>query len=108
MAYESLGLQMEVLEIVMVNQLPPNYLQKKHLPNRKQIELRNAKTRIFDQVPESGRPFVSIMMDTILAFNYSHNTLQSYSSAFIQFLKHFNYQDPLLLNMMPSLGIWLR
>ena len=96
-AYESLGLQMEVLEIVMVNQLPPNYLQKKHLPNRKQIELRNAKTRIFDQVPEVGRPFVSKMMDTILAFNYSHNTLQSYSSAFIQFLKYFNYQDPVTI-----------
>jgi site-specific recombinase XerD len=93
-AYESLGLQMEVLEISMVNQLAPNYLQKKHLPNRKQVELRNAKTRIFNQVPEAGKPFVSKIMDTILALNYSHNTLQSYSSAFIQFLKHFDYQDP--------------
>ncbi|MCB0442716.1 MAG: tyrosine-type recombinase/integrase, partial [Flavobacterium sp.] len=93
-AYESLGLQMDVLSIEMVNQLPPNFLQKKHLPNRKQIELRNAKTRIFDQVPEVGRPFVVKMMDTIMACNYSYNTLQSYSSAFIQFLKEFDFRDP--------------
>ncbi len=93
-AYDSLGLQMEALEIEISNELPSNYLQKKHLPNRKQIELRNAKTRIFDQVPEAGKPYVSKMMDTVMALNYSHNTLQSYSSAFIQFLKHFDYQDP--------------
>ena len=37
-------------------------------------------------------------MGTILAFNYSHNTLHSYSSAFIQFLKHFDYQDPAMID----------
>jgi site-specific recombinase XerD len=95
---------MDVLSIEMVNELPSNYLQKKHLPNRKQIELRNAKTRIFDQVPEVGRPFVSKMMDTILAFNYSHNTLQSYSSAFIQFLKQFDFQDPATIEQDAIVG----
>lgn len=93
-AYESLALQMEALEVRLINQLPAQYLQKKHLPNRKQLDLTKAKERIFAQLPEQARSYVSKMIDRLLALNYSHNTLKSYSNAFIQFLKHFEYQDP--------------
>jgi site-specific recombinase XerD len=93
-AYDSLKLQMEALEIVLVNQLPPHYLQKKHLPNRKQLDIKNTKNRIVEQLPEPARIYVAKMMDAILALNYSNSTLNSYSSAFIQFLKHFEYQNP--------------
>lgn len=97
-AYESLALQMEALDVVIINQLPDNYLQKRHLPNRRQLDIRNAKERIYEQLPEQARGYLTKMMDTILALNYSHNTLKSYSSALIQFLRHFNYQDPQTLS----------
>lgn len=93
-AYESLVLQMEAIGVLLVSELPLNYLQKKHLPNRKQLEITQAKQRIFNQLPDAAREYVSLLMDTILAMNYSPNTLQSYSSAFIQFLRHFEFKDP--------------
>jgi site-specific recombinase XerD len=93
-AVESLQLQMEAIAVVIINELPVNYLHKKHLPNRKQMELKHAKTSIYNQVPEQGKVYVSKMMDTILAFNYSRSTLQQYSIAFIQFLRHFDFENP--------------
>uniref|UniRef100_UPI00404AA530 tyrosine-type recombinase/integrase n=2 Tax=Flavobacterium sp. TaxID=239 RepID=UPI00404AA530 len=93
-AYDSLVLQMEAIGVLLVSELPANYLQKKHLPNRKQLEITEAKQRIYNQLPDAAREYVTRLMDTILALNYSHNTLQSYSSAFIQFLKHFEFKDP--------------
>ncbi|MEL1242526.1 tyrosine-type recombinase/integrase [Flavobacterium flavipallidum] len=91
---ESLQLQMEVLGVLIANELPFGYLQKKHLPNRKQLELKKTKESIYTQVPEDARSYISCMVDLILAYNYSHSTLQTYSSAFIRFLKNFEYRDP--------------
>ena len=93
-ALEAIQLQMESIEVLISNQLPAKYLQKKHLPNRKQIDLQKTRDSIFTQVPESAIPYITQMVDTILALNYSDATLTNYSSAFIQFLKHFQYQDP--------------
>lgn len=94
LVYESLLLQMEPNEILIVNELPKNYLQKKNMPNKKQIDLSRTKNSLFDQVPEKGRLYILKMMDMILALNYSRSTLQNYANAFIQFLRHFDYQDP--------------
>lgn len=93
-AFESLQLQLEVIGVQIVSELSANYLQKKHLPTRKQQQLTKAKQRIFDQLPGESREYVSRLMDAILALNYSHNTLQSYSNAFIQFLRHFEFKTP--------------
>jgi len=48
-------------------------------------------------VPEKGMPYVSDFMDQLLALNYSSSTLRTYSSSFIQFLRHFNYENPELI-----------
>jgi site-specific recombinase XerD len=93
-AFESLQLQLEAIGVQIVSELSANYLQKKHLPTRKQQQLTKAKQRIFDQLPGESREYVSRLMDAILALNYSHNTLQSYSNAFIQFLRHFEFKTP--------------
>lgn len=94
LAFESIQLQMESSEILIVNQLPKDYLQKKKLPNKKQIDLTRTKQSIFDQVPEHGRVFVSNMIDSILALNYSSSTMRTYCGSFIQFLRHFEFRDP--------------
>ena len=97
-ALEGIALQMEGIEVLIINHLPANYLQKKHLPNRKQLDLERTRASIFAQVPDHAREFVSKMVDTILALNYSDSTLKNYSNAFIQFLKHFEYQDPAVIS----------
>ena len=94
LVYESIQLQMEPIEVLIINQLPMDYLHKKNMPNKKQIDLSRTKQSIFDQVPEKGRDYLSKMMDMILAMNYSRSTLQNYSNAFIRFLRHFEYEDP--------------
>lgn len=95
---ESIQLQMEPMEVLVINQLPAKYLQKTHLPNRKQMDLQNARDSIYKQVPETAKPYIEKMVDTILALNYSDSTLKNYSHAFIQFLKHFEYQDPVAIS----------
>lgn len=93
-ALEAIQLQMENIEVLISNQLPAKYLQKRHLPNRKQMDLQRTRDSIFTQVPESARAYISKMVDTILALNYSDATLRNYTHAFIKFLKHFEYKDP--------------
>lgn len=98
--FESIQLQMEPNEILIVNQLPKAYLHKKNLPNKKQIDLSRTKQSIFDQVPEHGREYLSNMVDTIFALNYSSSTLRTYCGSFIQFLRHFEFRDPETISNM--------
>lgn len=91
---ESLQLQMEALDVVIENHLPKDYLQKKHLPNRKQIELTRTKSTILNQVPESGKAYLNEMVDTLLALNYSSSTLRTYCGSFLIFLRNFEYRNP--------------
>lgn len=92
--FESIQLQMEPCAILIINQLPKDYLHKKNMPNKKQIDLSKTKQSIFDQVPEHGREYLSTMIDSILALNYSSNTMRSYCSSFILFLRHFEFRNP--------------
>jgi site-specific recombinase XerD len=92
-ALQAIQLQMEALEVLIINHLPANYLQKKHLPNRKQLDLERTRASIFAQVPAEARVYIEKMVNTLLAFNYSEATLKNYTNAFIQFLKHFEYQN---------------
>jgi site-specific recombinase XerD len=94
LVFESIQLQMEPYEVLIVSELPLAYLQKKNLPNRKQIDLTRTKQSLFDQVPVLGREYLSVMIDTLLALNYSSSTIRTYCSAFIQFLRHYDYRDP--------------
>lgn len=92
--YEGLLLHFEPSLVLIDSRLPKGYLKKQHLPNRKQLDLRNTKARIFDQVPEGAREYVSDMVDTVLALNYSGSTLKTYCSSFIQFLRQHDFRNP--------------
>lgn len=94
LVFENLQLHMESLEVLIENHLPKDYLQKKHLPNRKQIELTRTKNSILSQVPEVAQVYMVEMVDTLLALNYSTSTLRTYCSSFSQFLRHFEYKNP--------------
>ena len=91
---ESLQLQFEPMELVFRVDLPKEYLQPKHLPNRKQLDLSKSKDSILTTVPEKGRGYMLAMIDVLLALNYSSSTLRTYASSFHQFLKAFDYQNP--------------
>ncbi len=91
---ESLQLQFEPMKIMFVVNLPKDYLQKKHLPNRKQLDLNKTQETIFSTIPQKGQPYMRNMVDTLLALNYSSSTLRTYCGSFHQFLKAFDYQNP--------------
>jgi site-specific recombinase XerD len=95
--FDSIQLQMEPFEIVVINELPKLYLQKKHLPNRKQHILTQTKQTILNQVPEKGIEYMNAMVNQLLALNYSSSTLRTYSSSLLQFMRHFDYKDPELV-----------
>lgn len=94
LVHENIQLQMESLEVIVENQLPRDYLQRKHLPNRKQIEITKAKESILTQIPEAAREYMTELIDTLLALNYSTSTLRTYCNSFGQFLRHFEYKNP--------------
>ena len=85
--FESTGIRFEVM-------LPKNYLDKRNLPNKKQLDLSATKKSLLDLVPEKARMYLSSMIDTLLALNYSSSTLRTYCGAFIQFLRYFEFRDP--------------
>ena len=91
---ESLQLQFEPMKIMFLVDLPKDYLQKKHLPNRKQLDLNKTQETILSTLPEKAQPFMRAMVDTLLALNYSSSTLRTYCGSFHQFLKAFDYQNP--------------
>lgn len=95
--YESILLQVEPLGVEVINELPKNYLNLKNLPNRKKLELSKTKETILNQIPEKGLPYLTAMVDQLLALNYSSSTLRTYCSSFTRFIKHFDYQDPVNL-----------
>jgi len=82
---ESVQLQMESFEIMVINELPNLYLHKKNLPNRKQLDIAKTKQNIYAQVSEKGKPYITNMIDHLLALNYSSSTLRTYSSSFYNF-----------------------
>lgn len=92
---ESLQLQMEPLQLLFEIHLPKEYLNKKHLPNKKQLDLSKTKDSIFSSTPEKGKPYIEAMMNTLMALNYSASTMQTYCSSFNLFMKAFDYKNPL-------------
>ncbi|EAZ94826.1 putative tyrosine recombinase [Flavobacteria bacterium BAL38] len=85
--FENTGIEIEIL-------LPKNYLDKRNLPNKKQLDLSKTKKSLLDMVPEKAHLYLSGMVDTLLALNYSSSTLRTYCGAFIQFLRYFAFRNP--------------
>lgn len=92
--FEGIQLLIDSLELTLINQLPPSYLHAQKLPNRKSLDLTRTKQHLFEHIPEKGVPWISNMVDYLLALNYSTNTLRTYTTAWAQFLRHFDFQDP--------------
>lgn len=92
--YEALLLHFEPNRILIVSELPEGYLHKRNVVNRKQLDLSQTKSRLFEQVPEAAHGFVTGMVDMLLALNYSSSTLRTYTSSFLQYLRDHQYRDP--------------
>lgn len=95
--YEAILMQFEPHNVLISNALPNGYLMKQNLPNRKQLDLSKTKSRIFSQVPDAAHTYISQMVDTILALNYSSSTMRTYTSSFLRFLRDHEYQDPITI-----------
>ena len=97
-ALDSLYLQFESTGITIESLLPNNYLDKRNLPNKKQLDLSKTKKSLLDLVPEQGHSYLIGMIDTLFALNYSSSTLRTYCGAFIQFLRYFEFRNPENIN----------
>ncbi|NRT16938.1 site-specific recombinase XerD [Flavobacterium sp. 28A] len=92
--YEAMGMQFEPHKVLINNRLPKGYLLKQNLPNRKQLDLRKTKEQLFNQVPAAAHEYITMMVDTILALNYSSSTMRTYTSSFLKFLRDHHFKDP--------------
>jgi site-specific recombinase XerD len=92
--YEAMVMQFEPHKVLLSNQLPKGYLMKQNLPNRKQLDLSKTKAQLFNQVPDAAHEYISLLVDTILAHNYSSSTLRTYTSSFLKFLRDHQFRDP--------------
>ncbi|MEZ7507156.1 tyrosine-type recombinase/integrase [Flavobacterium sp. Arc2] len=92
--YDAMAMQFEPHKILINNRLPKGYLLKQNLPNRKQLDLRKTKEQLFNQVPDGAHEYISLMVDTILALNYSSSTMRTYTSSFLKFLRDHQFRDP--------------
>ncbi len=91
---EALVLHFEPNRVQVTSELPGGYLNKRNMPNRKQLDLGTTKSRLFEDVPEVAHEHVSNMVDMLLALNYSSSTLRTYTHSFLQFLRDHGYRDP--------------
>jgi hypothetical protein len=90
--YEAMAMQFEPHKVLLRN-LPKGYLMKQNLPNRKQLDLSKTKAQLFNQVPDAAHEFISLLVDTILALNYSSSTMRTYTSSFLKFLRDHQFRD---------------
>lgn len=78
----------------IANTLPEGYLRKDNLPNRKRFLLQKAQKQVLDNVPEKGRQYISLMIDTMLAHNLSDSTIRNYGNSFVRFLRDHDFVNP--------------
>ncbi|WP_127846310.1 tyrosine-type recombinase/integrase [Psychroflexus aestuariivivens] len=76
------------------NELPESYLKKSNFINTKSRKLSSTKQNLLATVPGHAKVFITEMMDTLMAMNYSPSTLRTYTSNFITFLRHYEYRNP--------------
>ncbi|CAM3104068.1 tyrosine-type recombinase/integrase [Flavobacterium frigoris] len=92
--YEAMVMQFEPHQVLVSSQLPKGYLMKQNIPNRKQLDLSKTKAQLFNQVPDAAHEYISLLVDTILAYNYSSSTMRTYTSSFLKFLRDHQFKDP--------------
>lgn len=74
--------------------LPEGYLQTKHHYNRKSDALTREVENIRNQMNAHHALFVETLMDYMLARNYSHHTIRTYTGTFMQFLREAVIDQP--------------
>jgi len=92
--FKALLVHYEPDNLTLNNCLPPNYLKKENLPNRKRFLLEKAKHQLLEKVPEAGQEFMTNMIDNMLANNLSDSTISNYGNAFFRFIRDHDYTDP--------------
>ena len=102
---EGIQLQMESLSVEVKIHLPLGYLNPKHLPNNKQQKLTEAKDSVLQKVSAVSRPYLELMINTLLALNYSPSTITNYAHSFTQFLQYFENKDPKNLSNAEIIGL---
>lgn len=81
------GMQLE-------SSLPLGYLRAGNAPNVKRIKNMQMVQHLREQVPVQAATWVQAMMDYLMAMNYSHSTLRTYTKAFMLFLQRHQYRNP--------------
>ncbi|MDZ4204391.1 MAG: tyrosine-type recombinase/integrase [Bacteroidales bacterium] len=80
--------------LVLLNRLLENYVHKRNAPRLRQVKLDKTVENLQTLTSPKGRVYIDAMTDYMLALNMSHNTIRSYGSAFITFLRNCNYRNP--------------
>ena len=91
---KTLSLHYEPDRLKIINRLPKGYLNKENMPNRKRLLLENAKKQVEDQTPLKGRRYMELMVDNMLARNYSDATIKNYGHSFLRFISDHDFRDP--------------
>lgn len=86
--------QFIALNLTIKSYLPADYAKERYLPNRKRTVLNQTKNKLIDSIPEKAKGYITQYTNHLLALNYSPSTLDSYTKAFIRFLKYYNFDDP--------------
>ena len=68
--------------------------------NKKELQLRNLRESLLQQVPVMAQTYTLAMLDYLMAQNYSANTIRSYVKTFNLFLRINHYQNPDILTEM--------
>jgi site-specific recombinase XerD len=84
----------EIYKMELVNKLPANYLHRRNTPSQKNIKLNSALETVKRVTPTQAEVYVFAMVDYMLANNLSHNTIVTYSKAFLQFMYAVGYKNP--------------
>lgn len=78
----------------LIVELPEGYLDNKNRYSRKSDALTQAVELLRNQMSSQHAPYVEQLMDYMLARNYSHNTIRTYTSAFIHYLRESALDRP--------------
>lgn len=101
-ALHKLALKFEVHE---------DYFKKRLDSNLKSVELSAIRENLIRKVPEVAQGYILAMSDYLMAKNYSHHTIRSYTDAMLLFLQHTGYANPDLMTeqqIVSYLGAMMR
>jgi integrase/recombinase XerD len=79
---------------VVTWQLPDDYLKLKNAYFKKTDTLNQAIDQLRSQIRNQHAPVLEPLMDYMLARNFTHNTIRTYSNSLLHFLEHCDILDP--------------